>query len=105
MSVSVFSPISIGNVSVGFDTLGLAVAPIDGSLVGDIVSIEPQQGSTSENEFVLIGSHASKLPADKTQNIVWQCLLTFNQKMAEKKLTIQALKITLQKKLPVSHAV
>ena len=39
MSVSVFAPASIGNLSVGFDILGLAVRPIDGTLLGDVVSV------------------------------------------------------------------
>ena len=30
--VSVFAPASIGNMSVGFDVLALAVKPIDGTL-------------------------------------------------------------------------
>ncbi len=45
MSVSVFAPISIGNVSVGFDILGLAVLPIDGELIGDIVRISASTGA------------------------------------------------------------
>jgi homoserine kinase (EC 2.7.1.39) len=34
MAVRVYAPASIGNVSVGFDVLGAAVSPIDGSLIG-----------------------------------------------------------------------
>ena len=32
--VKVYAPASIGNVSVGFDVLGAAVSPIDGTLLG-----------------------------------------------------------------------
>ncbi len=46
--VSVFAPASIGNVSVGFDVLGLAVKPIDGTLLGDVVSVE--QAITTNTE-------------------------------------------------------
>ena len=37
MAVVAYAPASIGNVSVGFDVLGAALAPIDGSLLGDRV--------------------------------------------------------------------
>lgn len=36
----IYAPASSANISVGFDTLGVAVSPIDGSLLGDIVQIE-----------------------------------------------------------------
>ncbi len=39
MSISVFAPASIGNVNVGFDVLGLAVQPVDGTLLGDVVYV------------------------------------------------------------------
>lgn len=32
--VKVYAPASIGNVSVGFDVLGAAVSPVDGTLLG-----------------------------------------------------------------------
>ena len=37
----VYAPASSANISVGFDTLGAAITPIDGSLLGDVVHIEP----------------------------------------------------------------
>ncbi len=37
--LTVYAPASSGNVSVGFDALGLALAPVDGSLLGDCVSV------------------------------------------------------------------
>ena len=39
MSVVVYAPASIGNVSVGFDVLGAAVSPIVGSLFGGRVAV------------------------------------------------------------------
>lgn len=38
-SVTVYAPASIGNVSVGFDVLGAAVSPVDGTLLGDKVTV------------------------------------------------------------------
>ncbi len=95
--VSVFAPASIGNVSVGFDVLGLAVKPIDGFLLGDVVSVE----SSSNDELVVTGDFANKLPAKKEENIVWQCLKLFNEKLITLEHFPIAVKLTLNKKMPV----
>jgi homoserine kinase len=95
--VSVFAPASIGNVSVGFDVLGLAVKPIDGTLLGDVVSVE----LANEDSLVVIGTFADKLPSNKEDNIVWSCLQLFNQTLSEAKQNIIKVKLTLDKKMPV----
>ena len=95
--VSVFAPASIGNVSVGFDVLGLAVKPIDGTLLGDVVSVE----LANEDSLVVIGTFADKLPSNKEDNIVWSCLQLFNQALSEAKQSITKVKLTLDKKMPV----
>ncbi|MCP3675954.1 MAG: homoserine kinase, partial [Gammaproteobacteria bacterium] len=99
MSVSVFAPISIGNVSVGFDILGLAVLPIDGSLVGDIVHIKAIESS---NDLVVTGTHADRLPAEKSDNIVWQCLQVFNHELENINIPVTNVHMTLEKNIPVS---
>ena len=40
-ALRVFAPASIGNVAAGFDLLGAALAPLDGTLLGDVVRLEP----------------------------------------------------------------
>ena len=65
-SVSIFAPASIGNVSVGFDVLGLAVKPIDGSLLGDVVTVA---ATPNESSLTVIGDFADKLPSNKEDNI------------------------------------
>jgi len=100
--ISVFAPISIGNVSVGFDTLGLALSPIDGSLVGDIVHIEILNSSNSESNFILTGTHAHKLTQVKEENIVWLSMNLFNANLKKQAIKRQAIKITLEKNIPVS---
>ena len=97
MSVSVFAPASIGNVSVGFDVLGLAVQPVDGSLLGDVVQVEPAQ----QNELVVVGAFADKLPSNQEDNIVWSCLTLYNQALAEDGKNAENVKLTLDKKMPV----
>lgn len=75
--VKVYAPASIGNLSVGFDVLGAAVSPIDGTLLGDCVSV------ATANEFSLqnAGRFVSKLPDDPKENIVYQCWERFCQEI------------------------
>ncbi|MGJ8664669.1 MAG: homoserine kinase, partial [Marinicella sp.] len=96
--VRVFAPVSIGNVSVGFDSLGLALQPVEGHFLGDVVSIEPHP---DENCFELTGDFAQRLPADKKSNIVWDVLTTFEAEMNKLGRTTTTVKITLLKNIPV----
>ncbi|KGJ90681.1 homoserine kinase [Colwellia psychrerythraea] len=98
-SVAVFAPASIGNVSVGFDVLGLAVKPVDGSLLGDVVKVSAS--SSSENSLTVIGNFADKLPSNKEDNIVWSCLLLFNNELINTGQTPVAVELILDKKMPV----
>lgn len=96
-SVSVFAPASIGNVSVGFDVLGLAVKPIDGTLLGDVVTV----ASAAEDSLIVVGAFADKLPQAKEDNIVWSCLQLFNQALLATGQTVLNVQMTLDKKMPV----
>ena len=98
-SVSVFAPASIGNVSVGFDVLGLAVKPIDGTLLGDVVTVSATDNS--EDSLSVIGNFANKLPSNKEDNIVWSCLLLFNDALIIAKQPVTVVAMTLDKKMPV----
>lgn len=104
-SVSVFAPASIGNVSVGFDVLGLAVKPIDGTLLGDVVTVscaaENTENDTVEDSLIVIGAFADKLPKAKEDNIVWSCLQLFNQALLAQEQAIVPVIMTLDKKMPV----
>ena len=97
MTVSVFAPASIGNVSVGFDVLGLAVKPVDGSLLGDVVSVV----AADKDSLVIVGEFANKLPGKAEDNIVWHCLQLFNKKLLARGREVQAVELTLEKKMPV----
>ena len=55
--------------SVGFDVLGAAVSPIDGTLLGDCVSVEAAETFSLQNA----GRFVSKLSAEPKENIVYQC--------------------------------
>lgn len=95
--VSVFAPASIGNVSVGFDVLGLAVKPIDGTLLGDVVSVEAAENDSLE----VVGRFAGKLPANPKENIVWHCLALFNKALTDSGKKVETVKLILDKKMPV----
>lgn len=91
--VKVHAPASIGNVSVGFDVLGAAVSPIDGSLLGDCVTAEKADQFSLENK----GSFVSKLPPKQEDNIVYQCWQRFCQEIGRD----VAVKMTLEKNMPI----
>lgn len=97
--VSVFAPTSIGNVSVGFDSLGLAVLPIDGTLLGDIVHVE--LSTDNNNHLNCEGHYQHILPQKKEENIIWQCLWEFNALFEQQGNSTQKVSITLEKNIPV----
>ncbi|WP_456303223.1 homoserine kinase [Xenorhabdus cabanillasii] len=91
--IKVYAPASIGNVGVGFDVLGAAVSPVDGSLLGDCVSVSAAESFTLNNEGKFIG----KLPENPKHNIVYQCWQLFCQRLG-KKLPVS---MTLEKNMPI----
>ena len=77
--VKVYAPASSANMSVGFDVLGAAVTPVDGSLLGDTVTVEAAERFSLNN----IGRFASKLPSEPRENIVYQCWERFCQEIGK----------------------
>ena len=63
--IEVYAPASIGNFAVGFDALGAALAPIDGSLLGDVALVS----AAPCDEFVCSGEYAHKLPSDTKKEV------------------------------------
>lgn len=78
--VKVYAPASSANMSVGFDVLGAAVTPVDGTLLGDNVSVEAADSFSLQN----VGRFASKLPSVPQENIVYQCWERFCQEIGKK---------------------
>jgi len=91
--VKVYAPASIGNVSVGFDVLGAAVSPVDGTLLGDCVTVE----AAEQFSLTTQGRFAGKLPADPQQNIVYQCWQRFCQAVGK---TVPV-SMMLEKNMPI----
>ena len=75
MTLTAYAPASIGNVSLGFDVLGAALKPIDGSLLGDQVEVS----AADRFSLQVKGAFAHKLPDDPDSNIVTRCYHHFNQ--------------------------
>ncbi|MDP2559786.1 homoserine kinase [Psychrobium sp. 1_MG-2023] len=98
MTIRVYAPASMGNVSVGFDVLGGALAPIDGSLLGDCVSLaEVEQGI----EVSTIGKFAHKLPSDPKQNILYDCAVAYQKELTQLGKPFKGVSLVLEKELPV----
>jgi len=92
-----FAPASIGNVSLGFDLLGAALQPIDGTQLGDWVEV------TDADEFSLSvdGIFADRLPAGTENNIVTKCYTFFQNKLTSIAKTPLKIKVHLHKALPI----
>jgi homoserine kinase len=95
----IYAPASVGNVSVGFDALGLALAPIDGSLLGDVVEL--RRADLHDWELECTGPYAHRLPSDPEQNIVLRCCRLFQQELQQRGQQVQLTRVTLQKNLPI----
>ncbi|MFM2480248.1 homoserine kinase [Celerinatantimonas sp. YJH-8] len=96
-SVVTYAPASIGNVSVGFDVLGAALSPIDGTLLGDRVLVTAADSFQIENR----GRFAHKLPSDPKENILFGCHEYFNQQLKQRGIAIQTVAMVLEKNLPI----
>ncbi|MCC2618314.1 homoserine kinase [Aestuariibacter halophilus] len=98
MTIKAYAPASIGNVSLGFDLLGAALAPVDGSLLGDTVSaVEAPSFS-----LAVTGRFADRLPADTNDNIVATCYHHFRQQLDARGLSVSKVPaLTLEKHLPI----
>ncbi|MDD7426504.1 MAG: homoserine kinase [[Actinobacillus] rossii] len=98
MSLRIYAPASSANISVGFDTLGAAISPIDGSLLGDVVQIdEIASGFELENA----GYFVRKLPKEPQKNIVYQAYVLFSERLKLRGGQIKPLHLTLEKNMPI----
>ncbi|MCI7354174.1 MAG: homoserine kinase [[Actinobacillus] rossii] len=98
MSLRIYAPASSANISVGFDTLGAAISPIDGSLLGDVVQIDE---IASGFEFENAGYFVRKLPKEPQKNIVYQAYVLFSERLKLRGGQIKPLRLTLEKNMPI----
>lgn len=90
-----YAPASTGNFSVGFDLIGLALEPVSGELLGDVLEIRAESSMFS---FSQSGRYVHQLPANPEDNLVYICFQAFAQKVAS---LLPHLVVHLQKNLPV----
>ncbi|MGR5177516.1 homoserine kinase [Vibrio parahaemolyticus] len=97
-SVVVYAPASIGNVSVGFDVLGAAVSPVDGTLLGDCVEVR-----LGDKPFDLAtkGRFVDKLPSNPKENIVYDCWKVYARELDKKGVELKPVYMTLEKNMPI----
>lgn len=97
--MKVFAPASIGNLSVGFDALGLALQPIDGNILGDVVEL----GRGPERDWTLRvdGPFEDALPENPEDNIVMTSCRRFERILHDRGTNIESLNVRLEKRLPV----
>jgi homoserine kinase len=93
-----YAPASIGNVAAGFDLLGAALAPLDGSLIGDLVRV----AHAKESSFELTGPFASALSDDTRPNLVLRARDLFVEAVQAGGTEVGPFAITLEKRLPVA---
>lgn len=97
-TLRIYAPASSANLSVGFDSLGAAISPIDGSLLGDVVQIEecdtPFQLDTA-------GYFVRKLPKEPQKNIVYQAYVLFSERLKLRGGQVKNLRLTLEKNMPI----
>ncbi|MBU3843411.1 MAG: homoserine kinase [Candidatus Anaerobiospirillum pullicola] len=101
-----YAPASSANLSVGFDLLGIAVRPIDGSPLGDFVTarelVDGEQGNVEPNLSVAVKGHfAHKLSSDPKRNIIYDAYKLYEQYLSKKGLQPKRLELVLDKGLPV----
>ena len=89
-----YAPASIGNVAAGFDVLGAALAPLDGSRLGDRVTLTESAAPAFRAE----GPFAHRLPMDPAQNLVLKAKALFEEGYGP----LPAFDILLEKDLPVN---
>lgn len=92
-----FAPASVGNFGAGFDSLGAALEPLDGSPWGDVVALTPAPRTRLE----VSGPYAALLPPDPAQNLVLRTYELYAAALAARSLQAPTVAFHLEKNLPV----
>ncbi|MFC6276436.1 homoserine kinase [Psittacicella hinzii] len=109
--LAIFAPATSANLSVGFDLLGLALSPVSGQLLGDVVAVDAyheQAGLTNlaaQGEPALAfqgkGLFIHKLSPDLKKNLVIKAYDLFKQALEQQGKSVKPLTLTLYKAMPV----
>jgi homoserine kinase len=96
--VTAYAPASIGNFAAGFDLLGAALAPLDGSLLGDLVHAAP----AAEASFQLEGPFAAALAGEARPNLVLRAASLYQEALKALGRPAGSFALRLEKRLPVA---
>ena len=96
VSVRAYAPACIGNFAAGFDLLGAAIAPLDGSPWGDVVAAE----RADVPSLAVSGPFAAQMPADPGENLVLRSYLLFREAVEARGAACPPLAFHLTKNLP-----
>jgi homoserine kinase len=99
LPVRAYAPACIGNFAAGFDLLGGAIAPLDGTLWGDVVRAEPAAQGAGPSLSVS-GPFAAQMPEDPWQNLVLRTFLLFRAAVETRGGYCPPLAFHLEKNLP-----
>ena len=99
MTVRAYAPASIGNFAAGFDILGAALGPRDGSLWGDIVAVRDASGDAPT--LTTSGPFAGRLPADPGNNLVLTTFGLYREELGRRGIACPPLAFHLEKNLPL----
>lgn len=87
-----YAAAGVGNFAAGFDVLGASLAPVDGSLWGDVVEVEAAEAP----RFSVAGPYADRLPSHPADNLVVRTRDLFAEIVP-----LPPLALTLHKGLPI----
>lgn len=96
--IRVYAPATSANVNVGFDSLGVALSPIDGTLLGDIVQIDEREVGF---HFESAGRFQQELPSDPQDNLAYVAYQLFIDTLAKKGNAVKPLTLRLEKNMPI----
>jgi len=96
--LTAYAPASIGNLAAGFDLVGAALAPLDGSLLGDRVHV----AAAEADSFQVTGPFAQALAGDRRPNLVLRARDLFVEAVRAEGGQAGPFAITLDKRLPVA---
>jgi homoserine kinase len=99
MCARAYAPAGIGNFAAGFDLLGAALAPLDGSLWGDVVLAEESEAAAAP-ALTTSGPYAGRMPADPGDNLVLRTYGLYREALAARDIACPALAFHLEKNLP-----
>jgi homoserine kinase len=98
MKARAYAPASIGNFAAGFDLMGAALAPLDGSPWGDVVTAE----LADEPSLTVSGAFAGVLPVDPWRNLVMRTFGLFREALRARGRETPPIAFHLEKNLPRS---